>query len=180
VDLNTLHSKACKGDRRAEEGLFEVLTSRFRLFVHQKVRNQADAEEIVQEALMTIYAEYGSMTFTASFAAWACKVLDNRILDYLRRKQRESARFDTGSEDRPDSAVTAAKETPDLRRQLLNCLQKICRRNIRYARILNLHYLGYKTGEICGRMSVKPETLYSALSKARSMLVHCLEKGEIK
>ena len=57
VDINTLHSNACDGDQQAVEELFEVLTSRFRLFAHHKIRNKADVEEVVQEALMTIHAE---------------------------------------------------------------------------------------------------------------------------
>ena len=69
---------------------------------------------------------------------------------------------------------------PDLKRRLLGCLQKICRQNVRYARILNLHYQGYKTGEVCGRMDVRPATLYSVLSRARSMLEDCLEKGDVR
>ena len=180
MDINTLHSEAGKGDPKAVETLFEVLSSRFRMFAHHKIRNKNDAEEVVQEALMTIYREYGGITFTTSFSAWACKVLDNRVLDYLRRKQREGRRIEPGTDATADSIRRPVEANPDLRRKLLDCFQKVCQRNIRYARILNLHYLGYKTGEICERLDVKQETLYSALSKARTMLETCLEKGDVK
>lgn len=180
VDINKLHSIACKGDHRATEKLFEVLTSRFRLFAHHKIRNKTDVEEIVQEALMTINAEYNKIAFRVSFSAWACKVLDYKILSHIQKRRRENRRIDRRSSRSPDLMEASIGANPDLKRKLLDCLQKICQRNIRYARILNLHYLGYKTGEICGKMNVKPETLYSALSKARSMLDNCLEKGEVK
>lgn len=180
MDINTLHSNACKGDDRAVKELFEVLSSRFRLFTHLKIQNRADAEEVVQEALMTIHAEYSNITFRTSFSAWACKVLDNRILYYLRRRQREKQRMAQGINPSQDSMEMSVGADPDLKRRLLGCLQSVCRRNIRYARILNLHYLGYKTDEICARMNVRAETLYSALSKARSMLEDCLEKGDVK
>ena len=179
MDINTLHKNACSGDARAVDQLFEVLSSRFRLFVHQKVRNRADAEEIVQKALMTIYAEYGNITFTTSFAAWACKVLDNRILDYLRTRTRESRRLDRSLPRGPDSLSRGGEADPELKRRLQECLRKLCRRNNRYARILNLHNLGYGTGEICRRLNLKRATLYSALSKARAMLDKCLEKGQV-
>jgi RNA polymerase sigma-70 factor (ECF subfamily) len=179
VNINKLHGDACRGDRQAAEELFEVISSRFRLFTHHKIRNKTDAEEIVQEALMTIYAEYNKITFRTSFFAWALKVLDNRILNYLRKKKRESQRFGPEINWNQESLDKSIETDPDLKRQLLLCLQKICQRNIRYARILNLHYQGYKTDEICNRMNIKPETLYSALSKARSMLEGCLEKGDV-
>jgi RNA polymerase sigma factor (sigma-70 family) len=180
VDINTLHSYACKGDQQAVEELFEILSSRFRLFAHHKIRNKADVEEVVQEALMTIHAEYNNMAFRVSFSAWACKVLDYKILSYIQKRKRESKRIDRSSNRNTDSPKVRIETEPDLKRKLRECLQKICRRNLRYARILNLHYLGYQTGEICGKMDVKPETFYSALSKARSMLERCLEKGDVK
>ena len=179
MDLDSLQNKARQGDQKAVEELFEVLTSRFRLFVHHKIRNKTDAEEIVQEALTAIYAEYKEMTFTTSFSAWACKVLDNRILNYLRKKQHESRRIDPRIDQNSDSIDISVAAHPDLKRKLRLCFEKICRRNLRYARILNFHYQGYKTSEICSRLDLKPETLYSALSKARSMLEDCLEKGDI-
>ena len=179
MNINKLHLNACGGDSKAIEELFEVLTSRFRLFAHHKIRNRVDAEEVVQEALMTVYAEYNAITFKTSFSAWACKVLDNRILNYLRKKQRESKRLEPGIDAASDAPESGGVNNPDLKRRLLDCLQKLCRRNLRYARILNLHYQGYSTGEICKRIVVKPETLYSALSKARALLETCLEKGEL-
>ena len=121
MDLNTLHSAACTGDDRAVERLFEVLSSRFRLFAHHKIRNRADAEETVQKALMSIAAEYGNITFSTSFAAWACKVLDNRILDYLRRRQRESKRTAPGINGNPESMQLGVSTDPNLKRRLLGC-----------------------------------------------------------
>ncbi|MFZ5979546.1 MAG: RNA polymerase sigma factor [Candidatus Zixiibacteriota bacterium] len=180
MDINTLHKNVCTGDKQAKDELFEVLSTRFRLFAHHKIRNRSDAEEVVQEALMTIYAEYDKVTFTTSFAAWAGKVLDNRILNYFRTKQRESWRLEPEAENLPGTMAFKVNANPDLKRKLLCCLRLICRRNLRYARILNLNYQGYQTAEICDRLKVKPETLYSALSKARSMLESCLKKGDVK
>ena len=180
VDINALHADACRGNRRAEEKLFKILSSRFRLFAYHKIRNKADVEEVVQETLMTVHLNYNKIAFKTSFIAWACKVLDYRILSYIQKKRRESRRIDGGITNNAGSLEESINVNPDLKRRLLDCLQKICRRNLRYARILNLHYLGYKTDEICGRMSVKPETFYSALSKARSMLENCLERGDAK
>ena len=180
VDINVLHSNACGGDPQAVDELFEVLSSRFRLFAHQKIRNRVDAEEVVQNALMTVYREYNRMTFTTSFSAWACKVLDNRILGYFRTRKRESMRLDPQVSQNLESLKTGAVTDPGVKRKLLSCLRRLCRRNIRYARVLLLHYQGYKTKEICSRMNMKPETFYSALSKARAMLEDCLESPEVR
>ena len=180
VDINALYSAASRGDHQAEERLFEGLSARFRLFVRQRIRNQADAEEVVQETLMTIYKEYRSVEYTKSFSAWAYKVLDNRILGCMQKRKRENGRTEAGANR--DGVQTGASDssTPGLKQRLLECLQKIGSRNVRYARILNLHYQGYETDEICTRLSLKPETFYSILSRARSLLESCLEKGDVK
>ena len=180
VDINALHSAASRGDSQAEERLFEGLSARFRLFVRQRIRNQVDAEEVVQETLMTIYREYRSVDYTKSFSAWAYKVLDNRILGCIQKRKRENGRIDTGVDRDTVQLEARDSTTPGLKQRLLECLQGIGSRNIRYARILNLHYQGYKTNEICDRLSLKPETFYSILSRARSLLGICLEKGDVK
>ena len=150
------------------------------MFARQRIWNRGDAEEAVQEALMTIYAEYKGITFSTSFSAWAYKVLNNRILNSLRKKQHESQRVDGNICPKSVASEANVNGASDLKRRLLDCLQRIGDRNIRYARILNLHYQGYKTDEICGRLKVKPETFYSILSRARTLLEVCLEKGDLK
>jgi len=180
VDINALYSVASRGDHQAEERLFEGLSARFRLFVRQRIRSQADAEEVVQDALMTIYKEYRGIDYTTSFSAWAYKVLDNRILGCIQKRKRENGRIETGANRDAVQVEARDSSTPGLKQRLLECLQKIGSRNIRYARILNLHYQGYRTNEICDRLSMKPETFYSILSRARSLLEICLEKGDVK
>jgi len=128
---------------------------------------------------MTISREYARMTYTASFAAWACKVLDNRILAHLQKKRRENRKIDPYAEVDPEAREigTGRDINPELKRRLAECLRQLCRRNPRYARALNLHYQGYSTDEICDRTRTRPATLYSTLHKARAMLRECLETG---
>jgi DNA-directed RNA polymerase specialized sigma24 family protein len=63
--------------------------------------------------------------------------------------------------------------------RLLACLKKICLANRRYARIINLHQLGYSRVDICGRLEMTLEQSYVVMSRARAMLKECLDKGEI-
>ncbi len=180
MSINKLHQLSIEGGREAEELLFESLTARFRVFVRQRVWNKADAEEVVQEAMITICRDYRRMEFTASFAAWAYKVLDNRILAHISTRKRRSDR-EVSIDDRPDNPVPGTETVkPELKAKLLTCLKKVGRVNRRYARVLNFSYQGYKSDEICRQMDVKANTLYSLLSRARKMLETCLDKGDIK
>ncbi|MCP4684404.1 MAG: sigma-70 family RNA polymerase sigma factor [bacterium] len=180
MSINRLHRLSQDGGKESAEQLFQSLTARFRVFVRQRVWNEADADEIVQEALVTICREYRKTEFETSFAAWAYKVLDNRILAFVSKRKRRSEREVPAGEPSDIQATMTQVDRPQLKAKLLSCLRKVGRVNRRYVRVLNFCYQGYKTAEICRRMDVKPNTLYSLLSRARRMLETCLDKGDIK
>ena len=179
MSINTLYEEARQGGPEEEKRLFQALTVRFRLFTIQRIRNDQDAEEVVQNALAAIFQEYKSLDIKFSFAAWAYKVLERRILNFLVR-QKNYAKRETELQEElylPNSPDEV--DIDNIKNRLLECLRKICRSNTRYARIPNMHYQGYKTGEICRKMKITSENYYTILSRARSLLEYCLDKGEL-
>jgi RNA polymerase sigma factor (sigma-70 family) len=134
-----------------------------------------DADEVVQETIMTICREYRSLEISISISAWAYKVLDNRILTHMQTQQVRNRR--TAADPAALDTIPAASPHLELRRRLIDCLRKICLTNRRYARVLNLHSQGYETEEICRRLDLKENTLYSLLRRSRMMLRRCLETG---
>jgi DNA-directed RNA polymerase specialized sigma24 family protein len=60
----------------------------------------------------------------------------------------------------------------------MDCFRKICRSNNRHARVLNLHYQGFTTVEICRRLDISENNLYVLLSRARRALELCLGKDD--
>ncbi len=176
-ELNDLFDVARSGDIEAEHRLFSYLGERFRRFARHRIANDLDADEVTQEAIMTICREYKSIEITVSISAWAYKVMDNRILTYLqgRRTMKQRVSHQPNALD----YVPAVTVDVELRRRLLECLRKICAAHRRYARVLNLHSQGYETSHICDRLDLKENTLYSLLHRGRAMLRRCLETGEI-
>lgn len=179
MDINSLFEFARQGDKRAESHLFEYLSARFSYFVYQRLQNKEVADEIVQETIMAILKEYKHLVVETSFSAWAYKVLDNRILNYIGSKKREFEKKNKLKENL-NSSDNSIDPSYDLKRHLMECLKKIAGANLRYARVLNLSYQGFKTDEICARMDLTATNLYSILSRARSLLELCLETGRIK
>jgi RNA polymerase sigma-70 factor (ECF subfamily) len=172
MNINALHRNLVSGEGVSENELFEYLSVSFRLFAQQRIWNEQDSEEIVQDALMTIAKKYREIEFDTSFAAWAYKVLNHKMLDYFKTKKvRADANTRIVDEKLPEMSW---KPDPVLKRQLLECLRKI---KGRHARILNFHYQGYTTDEICEKLDLKSGNFYVMLSRARSMLELCLEKG---
>ncbi len=178
MDLNELQKNACCGDAEAEKQLFQHLTSRFRLFAKRSIWNEEDCEEIVQETLMTISIKYKEIDFTTSFIGWAHQVLQNKILNFD-SKTRRQANLLRDSVSAKDSMQTVAKDH-EFEQSLINCMKKINKKNNRYARAINLSYQGFAVEEICEKLGLSKSNFYSILSRARSLLLLCLKKGELE
>jgi len=178
MNLNDLHQKACSGDKNAEDYLFQNLSARFRLVARHRIWNKDDAEEVVQDSLATVTQKYKSVEIETSFAAWAQRVLDLNILEYIRKKGHLAKRFEPLPDD--ETSLTAGDPNPSLKIKLLDCLKKVSHANLRHARILVFIYQGYGVEEVCEKLKLTVNNYYSVLSRARSMLELCLEKGEVR
>jgi RNA polymerase sigma-70 factor (ECF subfamily) len=178
TDINGLYHQVLAGDSTAAEELFCLLGVSFRMFVRHRVMNGQDCEEIVQDALTTIAEKYRTVQIESSFAGWAYKVLNNKVLDYYKSKRVRSAR--TTPIEAAEHDLIGAAADPQLKTRLLDCLRKIHGANSFHARALNFHYQGYSTEEICAKLGIASNNFYVMLSRARTMLRVCLEKGDIK
>ena len=175
--IETLWKAAWEGQKDAENELFKHLSARFHFFAFHRICDGEDRKEVVQTALTVIFSEYKKIEFTRSFSAWAYRVLDNQVLSYIQTRKRQAGR----NEELPESDylpdLAGLGDKPGLKRQILECLRKIGKRNVIYIRTLNFHYQGYSTDEICRKLEITRANFYSVLSRARSMLQACLEKG---
>jgi DNA-directed RNA polymerase specialized sigma24 family protein len=151
-NINELYDLAASGDNKAEKELFAALT------------------------LAVVAAEYRAVKIETSFAAWTHKIMENRLLGYIQKRRREKGRVISGE----TNEYLTASWTPDptLRMRLLGCLKKVCRANPRYARIINLHHLGFSRQEISERLDMTLDQSYVVMSRARAMLKECFDKGD--
>lgn len=178
MSLNDLYQQARTGNKDAENSLFQSLSARFRLVARHRVWNHDDAEEIVQDSLAVVTQKYKNVEIESSFAAWAQRVLDLNILEYIRKKGRTAKRFEPMPDE--ETSLMAGNPNPSLKIKLLDCLKKVSQANLRHARILVFIYQGYGVEEVCHKLKLTVNNYYSVLSRARSMLELCLEKGEVK
>ncbi len=175
MQINDIVNRAQTGDTEAERELFRQLTVRFRFIAKQYIDNE-DAEDIVQDACVTVLDKYKQESYERSFAAWAYGVLRNKIGNYYRKKK---SRGDLLFEHISRNAATLLKQ-PDysLVSRLRACLKKIVKISPRYARVLNLAYQGYETADICQRLNINRGNYYMLLNRSRRLLRDCLERGD--
>jgi RNA polymerase sigma factor (sigma-70 family) len=176
-NLSTLFEGAVQGDKAAETALFTHLGARFRVFIKRRLWAQDDWEDVVQDALATVSLKYKEVEPADRFAGWAYQVLKNKLMNYTQSKSRRDEMVSRMSYDMP--ATTGEDPEQLVKRQLLKCLRQIWQANVRYARILNLHYQGYSTQEVCEKLGLRTEIYYSVLSRAREKLRLGLERGGV-
>jgi len=76
-----------------DKDLSEVLAEergRLRDFIRQRVPNEADAEDLLQEVFYEVIAAYRLMAPVERWGAWMFRVARNRIIDRFRKKRPES------------------------------------------------------------------------------------------
>ncbi len=177
--MNHLIARAKAGDLDAEKQLFQILRARFMTIAKRRVWKDDEAEDVVQEACVTVLEKYKTAEFREGFRAWAYSVLRMKIGNYLQSKKIREGEFDLRSGAEKLSEPKVYQPDWDLETTLIDCLRKIVKVNPRYARVLSLSYQGYRAEEICHRLRVTRSNLYSLLSRSRAMLNNCLETGKV-
>ena len=171
--------KCLNGDSAAFGFLVDKYRESIYAFAYDRLGNFHDAEDVAQEALAKVVDEFKEISIEKSFSAWAVKVLDNRILAYIKKKKTTQSRItNTPPEEYP---VIEGNSYSDLRVQLIKCLRKLYSVNNIYARIINLHYQGFTVADVCKRLKITTGHAYVILSRARAKLAECLdENSEVK
>ena len=176
LNINDLYKSALTSPK-LETQLINTLTERFKMILQHRVKDEFDREDILQETMLAIIKKYKDVEFQVSFSAWAYKVLENNLLYYYRTEATAKRKKQEIADNKLQPSII--NSDPMIKHKLLNCFKKLTDVNSRYADIIAFHYQGYKIEEICTKMKVSPNNAYIILSRGRSMLRNCLEKGEL-
>lgn len=176
--LKNLLNKAIAGDKVAESELFAFLTVRFRYLAKRYITIE-DAEDVAQEACLTIIEKYRREKYEKDFEAWAYGVLRKKIGNYLQRQATIKKNIVESDIDSKVVSSSYGEAEQGIRNQLVDCLKKINKQHPNYARVLNLIHQGYTTDEMCDMLRIKPNYLYVLLNRGRKMLRTCLDSDEV-
>ena len=109
-----LLARARRGDARAFEDLARAVERPLYRHALRILANGADAEDVVQDALLSAWKSLSSFE-GASFRAWIFRIATNRALDRLRaRKRRPELPLDPPSEDDEPGWAEPGSTAPEL------------------------------------------------------------------
>lgn len=170
---------------RGDGVAFEIVMRRHNRLMFRTARaildNEADAEDVVQDAYVKAYTKLDQFTGTARLSTWLCRIVVNEALGRLRRRM-PHARLDDVVEDSmtkrsaetpvPLIAETLSPEEEAARAQLRGLLERAIAALPREQRaVFMLRAVeGFSIEETADCLAVPPETVKTRLHRARKRL----------
>ncbi len=163
---------AQQGDALAYRQLLEAIQPMIRRIVRAKIRDEAAAEDVVQNALLSIHR--GRRTYRAErpFGPWMRAITRNTIVDHFRERKRKGDRevelvVEEFADDREESAEADARLAPELATALAS-LPESQREAVTLVQIegLSVAEAALRAGVSAGALKVRAHRGYRALAKA--------------
>jgi RNA polymerase sigma-70 factor (ECF subfamily) len=166
------------GDRGAADRLLERYLRACRAVALAVTGNEADADDVCQDAFVAAVARIEDCRDPTRFGGWLLSIVRNRSRNLLRhhRIRRAEPLVSESPAARPSPA--AELERRELARQLKEALAELSETQ---REVVLLHDLeGWKHADIADRLALPPGTVRSHLHHARHRLRRILGKGALE
>lgn len=177
-----------EGIRASSEAHFRVLYERYfdRIYgyVHRRLRNHADTEEIVQETFLSAHASLANYRGQSSLLAWIYGIARNSVNSHIRRCQSRRQKIEHLPPEQP--LIAQAHEplsSPEDQLLLKRCTQSIEARlasvadwQIEVFELRHVHDLGI--GEISRRTGRSSDAVRSSLYRIKRLLVEAVDRAQ--
>lgn len=178
-----LVNQAKNGDMQAFRRLVERHQRRAMAIALGLVRDENDAQEVVQEAFLRVYRGLASFEGSSSFFTWLYRIVHNLAIDVMRKPSRrevalpEQGAIDDGPEEPLVSRIDGSDPSDVVRRgEIRRRLEVALDALPPYHRgvILMREIEGMSYEEMAAAMGVSKGTIMSRLFHARKKLQHAL------
>ncbi len=167
--LEQLINDCKKGNRKAQEQIYRLLSPKLFAVCLKYSRNYAEAQDNLQEGFLLIFDKVEKYQFKGSFEGWARRV----VVNYIMLQYRENGVFNIVSDTIPEIEEVEIEEE-NISLEFLN--QIIQELPDRYRLVFNLYVLdGYSHKEIAEMLSISEGTSKSNLARAKSILKEKIE-----
>lgn len=153
--------------------LFVQHTAALRGFVHALVPDFARADDIIQETFLTVTKKAGDFEPGTNFLGWACSIARFKMLEST-RKQRSSTSLSPEIIESLCACEPEPEASDERLRHLGECLKKLAPQA---RQAVEMRYQqAHKPAEIARRLGWGAESVYVALSRARTLLRECVAR----
>jgi RNA polymerase sigma-70 factor (ECF subfamily) len=132
---------------------------------YARLRNAADAGDVVQEAFLRAWQKIDSLEDATRFGHWLGRMVRNLAIDFHRRKRPSLLEGDVAS---GHAAVSASMEVAERRRQIDDALGELD--DMSRQCVVMRYFDNLSSKEIGTALNVSPAAVDMRLSRARSQL----------
>ncbi len=168
--------RCLKGDSRAQMEIYNRYYKAMYNTAIRIVKDQAEAEDVMQEAFLSAFTKLDTFRGEVTFGAWLKKIVVNKsLVSYRNKKKKNEVALDdklykVGDDDVSEAVDT---ETEQLAQKVLKTMD-LLKDNYRVS--LTLHLIeGYDYEEICGLMDISYANCRTMISRAKESLRKKLE-----
>jgi RNA polymerase sigma-70 factor, ECF subfamily len=139
--------------------------------------NRADADDILQETSLVLWDKFDENNPPHDFAAWGCRIAYFKILDFLKKSQRNRVRLSQAMLERiGETAVEQAEalQLDERRAALARCIEKL--RTVDRELLVQRFAESATTQSTAVKVGRSVEAVYKALSKIRHALFDCVTR----
>lgn len=159
--------KGCIGDDKScQKALFSKYAGKMLTVCRRYARHQAEAEDMLQDAFIKIFANLKQFNFQGSFEGWIRRIVVNTALKSIKkssfRKEQIGVEFLPETSSEPIILAQLNEEV------LLNLIKEL---PDGYRFVFNLYAIeGFSHQEIAEQLGIEASTSRSQLAKARKFL----------
>lgn len=149
--------------------IYQKYEARLRGFIAQKVSDEQDVEEILQDTFVSAFDSSPTFSGRSSFFTWLCGIAKHEIADFYRKRKIKtilSSRFPF-LEGLADQALGPEEELieAELKREIRAVFRKLSEG---YREVLRLKYIdGYSVAQIAEELGTTFKAVESRLFRAR-------------
>jgi RNA polymerase sigma-70 factor (ECF subfamily) len=169
-----LLSRVAGGDVAAMRILYMTHADAVRRYVRSRVRDDAEAADIVHDTMLTVWRAAAGFEGRSSVLTWMLSMARNKIVDHLRKQSRMTlapANEEVPDDDPdPEAVLAAAQDAARLRA----CLEELPERQ--RAAIHLAYYQEMTCAEIADVEAVAEGTVKSRIHHAKRLLMRCLSR----
>jgi RNA polymerase sigma-70 factor (ECF subfamily) len=167
------------GSQREKEfmGLLSDSQPRIMACVYALVHNMQDAEEVYQQACLTLWHKFDVFQPGTDFAKWACSVAYLEVMNFLRHKRDGRLRF--SDEFLAELATWEGEQSADDADRRISALQR-CMERLREGdrQLIELRYLGVQAVvSIAQQFGRTPQSICNSLGRIRASLMECINRN---
>lgn len=156
--------------------LLTPVQGRIYAYILSRWPNRADADDIMQETVATVWKKFDTYEFGTDFLAWSVTIAKYTILSFRKRHSSDPIQFDEETlnllHEKSDGFLN---RIDDRLHALRNCVEKLPEKD---AALLKLKY-GQEVPiqHIASTFHVSTRAIYKSLARVHNILIRCVRRS---